>query len=137
MPPNKGPGRRRKWYSDRCRKQALYSRPCERCGAPMSGSEGHGPHAPMVCRSCDNAAFGERSRARHRTLREEVERAWAAGLTIREMGERFGWTHPQACISQARSRGYDLPYRRPPETVEKLRASWARVREEREHANQG
>lgn len=46
-----GRGRRRKWCSERCRKNS-YSMPCQRCGAPMTGCNGRGPNAPVTCKSC-------------------------------------------------------------------------------------
>lgn len=36
LPPNRAPGRARKWCSERCRKQTLYARPCMDCGAPRT-----------------------------------------------------------------------------------------------------
>ncbi len=52
LPPNKAPGRARKWCSDRCRKQTTYVRCCEDCGARLSGSDGNGPNAPRWCVTC-------------------------------------------------------------------------------------
>lgn len=39
------------WCSDRCRK-TKYSRPCEDCGRPLTGCNGHGPNAPRWCHAC-------------------------------------------------------------------------------------
>lgn len=39
LPPNKAPGRARKWCSERCRK-TQYSAPCVDCGVPTNGSDG-------------------------------------------------------------------------------------------------
>ena len=43
---------RRKWCSDRCRKQTLYAGTCIDCGAPTNGSDGRGPNAAKRCIPC-------------------------------------------------------------------------------------
>lgn len=45
------PGKRRKWCSERCRKEALYSGKCEQCGGKTNGSNGPGT-AATVCMDC-------------------------------------------------------------------------------------
>lgn len=75
--PTTGRGRRRKWCSDRCRKQTLYSVPCEDCGTPLSGSEGRGPNAPTRCTPCNvRRVQGEALWTRASII--EAIRSWAA-----------------------------------------------------------
>lgn len=58
LAPSRG-GPARKWCSDRCRKQMLYSGVCIDCGARTNGSNGRGPNAAKRCRACFPAAAGE------------------------------------------------------------------------------
>lgn len=74
-------GHPRKWCSEPCRK-SQYSRPCEKCGDPMTGSNGHGPHAPKVCRSCLDARNAERN--------ERILEAWGRGETSVVIARREG-----------------------------------------------
>lgn len=95
---------------------------CERCGEPM-WDQRHGTSAGgNTCGAC-------RSRARH--LRgKQIERQWAEGWTTSEIADWLGWTHTYVTVEVAHLRraGYDLPHRRSPEQVERIRAGWARVR---------
>jgi hypothetical protein len=50
LAPAKGPGRRRVWCSDRCRK-GQYAGACVDCGAPTNGYDGPGK-ASERCRAC-------------------------------------------------------------------------------------
>lgn len=51
LPPNKAPGRARKWCSERCRK-GQYAGYCVDCGAATNGSDGRGHRASTRCQSC-------------------------------------------------------------------------------------
>jgi hypothetical protein len=42
---------RRKWCSEKCRRQTLYAGTCLSCGGPTDGSNGRGK-APLECRAC-------------------------------------------------------------------------------------
>ena len=75
LPPSTG-NRPRKWCSERCRK-AQYSTPCVDCGAPLNGSDGHGPNAAIRCKLCAARVAGE---AKTRWTRQALLlaiRAWA------------------------------------------------------------
>lgn len=47
--------RRRRWCSERCRKQTMYGSACESCGNPTNGSNGRGPNAARLCVACSRA----------------------------------------------------------------------------------
>jgi hypothetical protein len=111
--------RRRKWCSDRCRKQTLYGGTCIDCGAPTNGSDGRGPHAAERCVSCAAAINGTRLRARWEPERRDdwdrLAEMYLAGASLSEIAAEFGWTH-RGTVSRAlwnlRNRhGYDLPHR--------------------------
>lgn len=118
LPPNKGPGRQRKWYSERCRKQALYSRTCVDCGARTACDGSY----PERCKRCNGRLIGERNRARAMPQRVMIEAMWADGCTAREIAEAVGWgaKDPNALIVNYRNRGYDLPRRYSPERIAKM-----------------
>lgn len=63
--------------------------------------------------------------------RAQIERLWAEGKTVREIGAEIGWALSTAKvkISQLRAQGYDLPHRRTPEQVARIAGGWRRVRE--------
>lgn len=121
LPPSRG-GHPRKWCSERCRKQTLYSVPCVACGEPLNGSNGRGPNAPSLCVMCNGEKEGERQRQRFAEGRAKVERLWAEGKVAREIAAEMGWPYRRlpsgsntanVRICCLRSRGYDLPQRRP------------------------
>lgn len=111
VPPSAHHGRPRKWCSERCRKQTLYSHPCEDCGAPTTGDGQH----HRWCRKCSNKYASDRARAARLPVRAEIEARWADGQTEREicgaLGLKYDDNH-KGHISMWRGRGYDLPYRR-------------------------
>lgn len=119
--PIEQPKGRRKWCSERCRKRTLYSGTCVDCGAATYN--GTVP-PPKRCHECNGRRGGELSRRAAEPHRAEVEAAWAAGLTTREMCERFGWTgkYSYTNIGKLRARGYDLPHRRTPEQLARIAA---------------
>jgi hypothetical protein len=52
LPPQKrASGRRRKWCSERCRRDTLYAGTCDTCGGPTDGSDG-ASRAPTRCADC-------------------------------------------------------------------------------------
>lgn len=113
-----------------------YRGSCELCGAPTSGHNGRGPRAPRYCAHCGPMVTGDINRERARPRREAVERAWAEGKTCREMMEMFGWAD-RSSIAVLRRRGYDLPHRRSPEQVERIRAGYAKARAARADRQRG
>lgn len=72
-------GRRRKWCSQRCRRDTLYSGACVACGARTSGNNGRAK-APERCLACHN----EVQRANAIWNRDSIIRA------IREFAETYG-----------------------------------------------
>jgi transposase len=100
---------------------AANARTCGTCGGPM-----HYKTIGTACATCTQARRHERALA--------IERMWRDGLTVYEIADRVGWTKDRLGIEMAnlRADGYDLPHRRTPEQVDRIRAGWARVRAERE-----
>lgn len=76
---------RRKWCSERCRRQTLYAGRCVDCGAPTNGSDGPG-RAGERCLPC-------RARFQHESRRWTPEAIVAA---IRAWAERTGGIPPSA-----------------------------------------
>ena len=113
LPPASGHGRPRKWCSEACRRRTLYAGRCADCGAPTSGSEGRGPRAPQRCQACAGTHAAARSRERAAPRRALIERLWAEGKTVAEIGELMGWsaTARRSKISRLRQLGYSLPHR--------------------------
>jgi hypothetical protein len=84
----------------------------------LSGSNGHGPHAPRYCVSCAQRHVEHPPTAK-RLLAEAM---WADGATTSEIRAATGYL-----VQDLRARGADLPYRRTPEQVARLRAGrWGR-----------
>ncbi len=114
LPPNRAPGRARKWCSDPCRKRALYAGTCESCGGPTDGSQGR-VAAPKRCVVCTPRAAA--ARAGWTAIRDahyhEVQRLWRAGLTMREIAARMDTTKPTVgtWLYRMRRDGWDVPYR--------------------------
>jgi hypothetical protein len=73
VPPNKGPGRRRKWCSERCRKITLYSRRCLDCGA-VCNTGGRVAEPAVRCLVCHNAY--ERTVERRQARKYATEKKW-------------------------------------------------------------
>lgn len=89
--------------------------PCPQCGAPHQPGTG-------ACRDCFRAVAIARQSA--------VEGMWAAGWKTGEIGETMhaaGMSGTRnamrTLIARGRQRGWDLPYRRTPEQVERIRAA--------------
>jgi hypothetical protein len=74
VPPQRGPGRARKWCSDRCRK-SLYDRACIDCGARVSGTDPNATNGR--CRRCAGA------------FQRRATRQWLLD-SVREWAETFG-----------------------------------------------
>lgn len=90
---------------------------CAECDGPMSrGSDGG------VCRGCRAAQL--------RIRRETICAMWADGLTGSAIAREFGWTKTRLGveIAQARADSWDLPHRRTPEQVARIRAGWLAAR---------
>lgn len=49
LPPNRGPGQKRKWCSERCRRHTIYSRPCADCGTPTYDGSANPPERCVPC----------------------------------------------------------------------------------------
>lgn len=111
----RAPGQRRKWCSDKCRRDS-YGEPCPRCGERMNGSNGRGPNAPTLCRPCaeaDREAISARARKNGAERREIILRMWPLGATLREIAAACDTT-PAVIgvqIRRLRAYGHDLPYR--------------------------
>lgn len=105
---------------------------------------GHGRLEGRRCAPCAQKRSAQAAKDRSFELRVMVEAMWADGLTMREIGELMGWSKRSAAVrvSNLRSRGYDLPYRRTPEQIarmtagadERLAAARAKYRQMREAA---
>ena len=99
--------------------------PCEICGVLTA------KHAAEVgdriVRCSQHSAQREAGRAR----RARIEKLWNEGLSMAEIAEEIGSTKGSINVEIVRMRGmgYDLPYRYPPERIEKAkRARGLRVR---------
>jgi len=81
-----------------------YKGTCERCGGPTGKR-----HRERLCWSC----WVEQEQERVRLRAEQIVAWWAEGLTLREIGERLGWSkgHLSMEMHRLRGKGYDLPYR--------------------------
>lgn len=80
-----------------------YRGECIGCGGPTSR-----PGVPR-CWSCWAAAQHERIEPRT----QQIVAWWAEGLSLREIGERLGWTRVRVSeeVRRLREKGYSLPYR--------------------------
>lgn len=83
--------------------------PCPSCGGLMQAGSAVPSHRPSLCRSCYSAIEAERIAERDR----EIEALWAAGASMNQIADLFGWSpeYVSVEIDRARSRGADLPYR--------------------------
>lgn len=79
LPPNNGPGRKRVWCSDRCRRKQ-YAGTCVDCGALTNGHNGPGK-ASVRCVPCSNRVTGDERR---------IWTADAVALAIEEWAAEYG-----------------------------------------------
>lgn len=96
-------GRRRKWCSDRCRKNKTYGGTCANCGGPTAYSE---PPA-LRCEDCVKSANQERNR--------EVVARFAEGQPGWFIGEEMGISEAlalQIVDRERRVKGQDVPMHR-------------------------
>lgn len=104
-----------RYCSENCRKRACDDRrraSCAECGRPLSaGSANHYDRPFKLCTDCSATARRAKMAARDR----QFEEWWAAGLTLQDIADRMGWSreHVGMEFDRARTRGADLPYRRP------------------------
>lgn len=107
---------RRKWCSERCRKETLYGGTCERCGGKTDGSRGRAK-APSICGDC----LAERSAER----RARIVAAWNGGEPTASIARREG-VAPHAVTAmvehERRVRGVPVLRRRRP-----ARELWAKI----------
>jgi hypothetical protein len=77
LPPNRGPGRARKWCSEKCRKVTLYSSRCLDCGA-VCNTDGRVAGAAVRCSAC--ARDRARDMDRRRNVSEKTNgKSWSDG----------------------------------------------------------
>lgn len=106
----------------------LHTRDCVDCGKTLGEGTAWGyKKKTQRCRECFK--------------RHEYEtgpwpvliRLWAEGKTCSEIAEALDTTKAYVGVLLARGRayGYDLPHRRTPEQVERIRAGWEKARERR------
>src|SRR5437763_864330 len=102
---NKGPGKRREWCSERCRKQTLYSVPCVDCGKALNGSDGKGAHERCV--PCAAAKTG-RDKAWPRW--EQIAAMRERGLLNKEIAERLDVSAAviASAVYHAREGGFEI-----------------------------
>lgn len=78
VPPQRGPGRARKWHSEACRKRQ-HAQACERCGNPTShGSESRRVEHPLcgVCIAADRTKAADERAAEFVLLRRDGMLDW-------------------------------------------------------------
>ena len=116
-----------------------YAGECVDCGARTNGNAGPWK-ASLRCIECNGRVTAERERRRWLAHRVQIEAMWADGYTMREIAMEMRIPYYKTRVSQMRARGYDLPYRRTPEQVERIvtagdgnlekaRRVWAEMRE--------
>lgn len=88
---------------------------CPGCGGPCGAGSSKPSVTVELCSAC-------RSRQRNERC-ERIVAWWAEGLSLREIARRLGWTtnHVNAEFGRMRNEGFDLPYRRTPEQVARIR----------------
>lgn len=92
-------GAARKWCTDRCRKRALYSRPCIDCGVALSGNDGHSASAPIRCQRCAAVANGRERKVWTRDVIVRAIQEWA--LEHGGVGPTGGdWNRPRAELGE-------------------------------------
>jgi transposase len=113
--------RKRAWEND-------HDRPLCACGNRM----GVGAHRKgyFRCKECRRAADAERTAIRGR----EIVAMWAAGMTMREIQARYGWTkgHLAQQLHRLRAKGFDLP-KRPPGGLRLQHAQQAQHNQDQDH----
>lgn len=108
VPPNKAPGRARKWCSERCRKRTLYSRRCIDCGA-VCNTDGSVTEPSLRCQKCN----GAHTRA--------LTRAWVI-KSMQEWARMFG--APPSATDWNRARLKDKSMTRKADRYEKTGRPW-------------
>lgn len=110
----KGPGRRRKWCSEHCRKRALYSGVCIDCGSRTSGTASGLARRAERCATCQSNRLNAANVESGRAICADVETMWHDGYTLVEIAAEMGWTPNSAkgYICRQRKRGGAFPYRR-------------------------
>lgn len=107
---------RRKWCSDRCRKQTMYGQPCVDCGRLTNGSDGKRKKPRCVpCASLAVIARGTRSdMVRHAVREARIREMWADGATMKAIAAALDTTPTSIStdIHRMRVRGVDVAYRR-------------------------
>lgn len=89
-------GRRRKWCSEKCRRNTCYVRFCLDCNARLSSSDGNGPNAPVRCHACASA-------------RKKVWTPDAIIAAIRRWADEHGGVPPTATDWITRGDSYHPP----------------------------
>lgn len=91
--------------------------PCPECGQPMQAGSGYGgrkdaQHKRDRCFDC----FTMMRRTEVDDRARRIEKWWAEGLKMKQIGARLGWTenHVHDEIDRLRGKGYDIPYRYKP-----------------------
>jgi DNA-binding CsgD family transcriptional regulator len=110
---------------DRARK-AKAGGSCATCGAPTSYTTG-GPSRHCRKHAPNRAAAINAARAAARY--ERIAALWREGASLKEIAAALDST-PQSIavtVNRLRSRGWDLPYRRPAETRRRIRAATRRA----------
>lgn len=118
-------GRKRLYCSDACRRE--FNTPkgtCETCGAGTRGSLGQPETTPTHCKHCTGPAISARMTETWAERREEIAELYRSGMTLTGMAERLGTSLNTVAVDLARMRGYgmDIPHRRTPEQLERMRA---------------
>jgi hypothetical protein len=107
---------KRAWQAEYDRSPAGRAR-CSRCGELCGAASRRS--GVELCRACQLAAYAEHTDQQAR----EYERLWNEGKTIRQIADALGipMNSARGFSSKYREAGYDLPYRRTPEQVERIR----------------
>jgi hypothetical protein len=108
LPPSVYQGRKRKWCSERCRKQTMYGGACIDCGAEMNGSAGNGPDRPVRCGKCNAQRAGEYQSALAQPRYDAIIRLRAQGLRDQDIADIVGYEHVgsvRASVLRLRQRG--------------------------------
>lgn len=109
---DRSPAQRRRFCSDRCRRDNFAKNPlnrkvCEQCGAPTGQTPK--PTAPRLCDDC----YRDERREPRVERAYQIEAWWAEGLSLYEIAAKLGWTRGTTGgeISRLRDEGFDLPHR--------------------------
>lgn len=101
---------RKRFCTDNCRKRKCeesHRASCIDCGDSLSA--GSAWKGRLRCQPC----WSEFAWEQHADRDRQIEEWWNEGLSLREIGERLGWTekHLTVEIHRLREAGYNLPYR--------------------------